>query len=286
MNRLWQFQKRPRHRRLRYQQVTQPTWVDRLLAALGLAILLVLIALLISMSAPPARADATDAVVRIPSHGISGTVIRTESGSSWVLTCAHGFPGSARYKAVQIDAPSPQPGSPQRGGIQVVAVDAGTDLALLKMGVGPLPYVAPVAPAGFKPGACWSVGYDEMRLASGKPAVIRPANITGYQGPRTITRERPWHGRSGGGLIDQATGQLVGVVSAYAGPPNRAELWPGGFGIYASHNSILWFLSGKMGAGGSPPQITEQRSYGPTPIYQQQQSQRWAQPAPWCPGGT
>src|SRR5262249_28648624 len=76
--------------------------------------------------------------------------------------------------------------------------------SLLELNDGPLYYVCPVAPAGHRPGRCVSVGYDEMRL----PARKASASLLGSDRGITFTREMPWHGRSGGALIDLDAGRL------------------------------------------------------------------------------
>lgn len=198
------------------------------------------------------------AVVRITSHGGSGTVIATGEDWTVILSCSHMFQGGDRGRPIVIDAPFPKAGKSQKVGIRLigVAVPGEGDLSVLQVNAGPFPYVAPVAPEGFAPGQCWSVGYDEMR---GFPAMKRPATVVGSGGPTvTLTTERPWHGRSGGGLIDAKTGYLVGVVSAYEGPSNRAERASGYHGVYVSHRAIFRFLrrTGHIrDAGGLPPSM-------------------------------
>jgi hypothetical protein len=198
------------------------------------------------------RADPKDAVVRIPSHGGSGTVIATGKGWSLILSAGHCFEKEAARKAITVDAPFVVPVSNRQDisrletgstkvGVELLAHecdDSTIDLSLIRVNYGPLPYVAPVAPAGFNPGACLSIGYDEMAL----PGQVRPASIVGYRAGFTYTKERPWHGRSGGALIDRNTGYLVGVVSGYTGPRNHQELDGVHRGVYASHHSILSFL--------------------------------------------
>ncbi len=63
----------------------------------------------------------------------------------------------------------------------------------------------------------------------------KPATLLGTQGDTTFTVERPWHGRSGGGLIDVDARRLVGVVQGY-------EIGGRGRGVYISHAAILRFL--------------------------------------------
>jgi hypothetical protein len=192
------------------------------------AILTVFVCLLLWGRAPAASKDA---VIRIPSHGASGTIIATASGRTLILGCAHMLRGRMADKPLVFDVPSPSPGVPLHVGTRVLAVDYAADLSLMELNAGPLAYVCPIAPAGFRPSVCLSVGYDEMRL----PAQVRLARITGSDSEMTYTRERPWHGRSGGALIDEQSGYLVGVVIGYEAPPN-------GRGIYVSHASILSFV--------------------------------------------
>jgi len=163
----------------------------------------------------PAPASAA-AVVQIPSHGGSGTVIATEPGRTWILTCAHLFAGPGdRARPLVILSPSNRPvAPPRRVGPRLVAIRDALDLALLHLPDGPLPFWAPVPPAHYRPDTfCWSVGYDEMR----RPPQVRPARIVSVEGSRYLTDARPWHGRSGGALLEARTGYLVGVVTAYRG---------------------------------------------------------------------
>src|SRR2546421_12471752 len=63
------------------------------------------------------------AVVRIISHGCSGTVIYSEEGRSFILSCGHAFRGSDRNRPVVLDVPATRPGPPQNPGIQVLETD-------------------------------------------------------------------------------------------------------------------------------------------------------------------
>lgn len=162
------------------------------------------------------RQSAVFAVVQIPSHGGSGVIVWTVQGRSYVVTSAHMFPGGSPGKArVVVLAPSPgvrwerRPASPR-----VIAYSARDDLVVLRLDVGPLPYVAPLPPADWQPsGRCLSVGYDEGR----RPPQVREARIARDEGARILTNARPWHGRSGGALLDADTGYLVGICSGYEG---------------------------------------------------------------------
>jgi hypothetical protein len=201
------------------------------------------------------------AVLRISSHGCSATVITTAPGRSLLLGCAHAFQGNSRSKPLTLDLPSPRPGPPQRLGVRLIAVDGGLDLSLIELTDGPLPYVAPVAPAGWRPAPeCLSVGYDGMKL----PPQRRPAHLLGSDGRTTYTRERPWHGRSGGALLDAETGFLIGVVQGYETSGQQR-------GMYVAHSRILQFL-GQPGAAPPPGQM-------PAP------PGRDLRPGPWRPPG-
>jgi len=185
------------------------------------------------------QAKGEHAVVRIPSHGGSGTVIATTQGHSLILSCAHMLQGAARHKPMALDVPVPtKPAHPGKVGVVVLDVDYKSDLSLIRLNHGPLPYVCPVAPAGHRPGNVLSVGYDNMQM----PPQMRPATIVSSQGRITWTKQKPWHGRSGGGLIDADAGLLIGVVQAY-------ETSPGGRGMYASHSAVLAFLAKQQGSG-------------------------------------
>jgi hypothetical protein len=216
----------------------------------------------------PASAAPQDAVVLQRTHGVSCTVIATGPGKTYLLGCAHAYeePGSVSRRIV-LDAPAPTPGAPTYTGphgIQVVALDASSDLSLLAMNAGPLPYVTPIAPVGFRAGAhVLSVGYDEMR----QPATVRPAHIIGGQGTETWTRERPWHGRSGGALLDADAGYLIGVCSGYTGPRDHREVERGTMGVYVSADAIRTFLT-RNGYGsliGQSPPAAQMLAGGPSP---------------------
>ncbi len=197
---------------------------------------------------PPSPAAA---VVRIPSHGASATVIDTRDGATLLLGCAHAFQGADRRTPIALDVPVPAAGRAKRAAIRLLDVDYAADLSLILLEDGPLPYVAPVAPAGHKPGQrIVSVGYDAMRW----PAVEQPATILAFSPATTFTRERPGHGRSGGGLLDLDNGCLIGVVQGYETAGARR-------GVYVSHATVLRFLDKARGERGgvSPPSF-------PTPL--------------------
>jgi hypothetical protein len=195
-----------------------------------------------------ASAEPKDAVVRIPSHGGSGCVISTGPGWSLILSAGHCFEKCTKNecKPIVLDIPFPMAGSgdprqaSQKAGVKLLQAECNdqVDLSLLFLNHGPLPHVTHVAGDGFRAGSCISVGYDEMAL----PCRVRPATILAAGPSFTFTRERPWHGRSGGALIDVKTGLCVGICSGYEGPRNHLEIDGMYRGVYASNQSILEFL--------------------------------------------
>jgi hypothetical protein len=193
-----------------------------------------------------ACAEPADAVVRIVSHGGSGTVIKVENGKSLILSCGHLFldertdrpDPKALARPLAIDAPSPAPtGQVARVGVRLIDVDFQADLCLLEMGTE-LPYVCPIAPPGTHARHLLSVGFDLMKL----PAVRQSNTPLGTNDGWTWTRERPIPGRSGGALIDRDTNTLVGVCHGYTIEPG------GGRGMYVPLAAIHAFL-GKQAGG-------------------------------------
>src|SRR5262245_50633082 len=124
---------------------------------------LLLVFLFLALTALGANAqDARSAVVRITSHGCSGTVIETAADHTLILSCAHAFRGADAQKPIVLDVPwpSPQPASPRKAKLKLRALDTGMDLTLIEVSDGPYPFVAPVAAPAFRPGRnVWSVGY-------------------------------------------------------------------------------------------------------------------------------
>jgi hypothetical protein len=195
--------------------------------------------------AGPARADyeycipsdPSLATVRIGSHGGSGTIIATTQGRSWILSCAHMFTdrgmrpsAAARNKTLRIDGPAQTylpAGRPGPASSRLVAIDYESDLSLIVLENGPCHYLPVDQVSRLRPQA-WSCGYDEMRW----PITKRPATVIGDDATTIYTREKPWHGRSGGGLIDGERRTLFGVVQGY-GPTK---------GIYVSRARILTFI--------------------------------------------
>lgn len=213
--------------------------------------------------AAPAWAAPEDAVVKVPSHGGSAVVIQTGPGYTYLLSAAHLFEGRMRRKPITIDAPAPTAGQPASVGVEVLAIDEDRDLSLMLLHTGPLLYACPVpSVAEYRiSGDLISAGYDEM-----KPRTVRPALIVAIDDRWIYTQQKPWHGRSGGGLIDRKTNLLLGIVSRYEADPHAAPGQVGNRGVYASRKSILAFLSQRFGAGGSTPQAIRPPPLAPLPL--------------------
>lgn len=209
------------------------------------ASLLCLVLLAFSLQAAP-----EDAVVRITSHGCSGTVVYTTLGRTIILTCGHAFERDTdRRKSIIIDAPYPTIGSTRTGGIRLMRLDLKNDLALVDIRSGPFPYVCHVSGILPSPNSwCKSVGYDEMRSR----AINEWHRVLVTRGNETLTDQRPWHGRSGGALINQQ-GRLVGVVSGYENNGARR-------GIYVSQTTIWRFMGWSATQLKAPPKATESRT--------------------------
>jgi hypothetical protein len=197
----------------------------------ALAMLAVAIAMAMQQASAASPAQAPLAVVRLPSHGASGTVIATEPGKTLILSCGHAFTGGNRSKPIVVDVPTFHPSPAQRVGVQLMDLNYEDDLSLVLLRTGPVDYCCPVAATGHRPGNLLSVGYDEMQV----PAKVLPAHVVSLSPQVTYTHERPWHGRSGGALIDADAGTLIGVVQGY-------ELSGSRRGMYVSHQAILHFL--------------------------------------------
>lgn len=169
----------------------------------------------------------------------SGVVIETKVGKTMVLSAAHVFQGRGK---VRITGPFPRrPGGPYSA--RLVRIDRQRDLALIQVGYGPWPYVAPVADPGHRVMSAVSAGYDAPKSRWEAPRqglrklVRRRADVLGSAQGWTWTRQPGWHGRSGGGLIDPRTGELIGIAHGYEHP------YPHGRGLYVSLQSIRRFLA-------------------------------------------
>lgn len=237
-------------------------------------------------------ADAARATVRIISHHLSGVVITSGPGGSYVLTSAHGWAHETKKglvpnqqllaKPITLDAPDPistdqiPRGLGKRVGNKLVAIDYNRDLALVHV-PAQLPYVCPVAPAGYRYGQkAISIGYDQLQLPAKRFGTV----ILVGQSPDpelVFTKEPPWHGRSGGALADARTGELIGVVAGYnfegrgPRPPFDPRQYPREYrqwkdtvfkqwvmqnaqGRYVSHEAIMKFLGSAVAKGKIPDQ--------------------------------
>lgn len=212
-----------------------------------------------------ALADPTLASVRIKSHGGSGTIIATMEGRSWILSCAHlftdqqGRPSEAeRAKPLRIDGPLQPFAIKKRAEARLLACDYELDLSLIEIENGPF-FQVPVARRGHVPSKnLVSLGYDNMAW----PITRQGVTLLGSRGITTFTVEKPWHGRSGGGLIDLDNHCLIGVVQGFE--INHAER-----GLYVSHAALLRFLETNWNKAPRPPPVPEpqrRQQYSRPPI--------------------
>jgi len=184
--------------------------------------------LCISAQTPPPPADPTLAVVRITSHGATGTIIKSEPGKSLILSCGHMIDGASFV--FQLDA-RPQTTAPdKKSKVRLAKLDTELDLSLLEIDNGPFATI-PVAPTGYKPETAYGIGYPSMKW----PGVVTEATITSTDKYYTYTREQPQKGTSGGPLI--SGGYLIGVVHGYETVGDKR-------GMYVSHQAIMKFLNG------------------------------------------
>ena len=175
------------------------------------------------------------AVVRIPSHGASATVIDTGPGYSYILGCGHAYEGDDLHRPMTFDIRRKEKGSDKQVGSWLVWLDYRADLSLVLLNDGPLDYVAPIAPRGHNPAGhqILACGYDGMRL----PMFSGVVSLLGTDGHMWYTKEHPIPGRSGGGLLDMTSHRLIGVCHGY----EVINRFPGR-GLYVDHNTILAFL--------------------------------------------
>lgn len=179
-------------------------------------------------------AEPGDAVVRITSHGASGVVVYSEPGRTLILSAGHAFDNRAARLPITLDVPGDgrPAGLTGSGTKRLLRVDYDSDLALVRLDLGPLPGVCPVAASEPSTSArLVSTGYDGMRW----PAVVATAHVVAREGRTTFTRERPVEGRSGGPLIDADRRLTVGIVNGYETSGLRR-------GVYTSRSECVRFL--------------------------------------------
>lgn len=150
-------------------------------------------------------ADIREAVVRIASHGASGTVIFSKEGLTKILTCAHAFPNDAEFL---IDCPWDLA---RRKGGKLTKINHRLDLAVIEVAEGPWPVVCPIADKDYKPGKnIWAVGYPEMSWPQTRSATEFLSTDERYY----YTKRLPIPGESGGSLVDIDLGVCFAVTKA------------------------------------------------------------------------
>lgn len=222
-------------------------------------------------------AQEKQAIVRIASHGITGTVIESRKDYSLILSCAHGFVegGDRRGTAIKVDVPMPEGAAAPKsvGRPRLIGLDVANDLSLIELPAGPFP-VIPLAPLGHRLGSeIVSCGYDEMKWQDGP--LLRRATVLGVNSGIIWTKEIPWHGRSGGPLVDVKAACVVGVVQGYevgVGPGGQKAY---GDGMYIATARVQAFVA--KYTRGTGQSLTPQR-YGPelaAPVPQTQNNDGW-----------
>jgi hypothetical protein len=181
------------------------------------------------------RADVdTRSVVKIPSHGLSGVVVYTSPGLSYVISAAHGWADKAAIsKPVSLE----YCGKRYRETAYLVYRDVAADVVLLCWPVGNLPYVARLAP----PGASVlhhrvvSAGFDAMWT---EMSVMQDYVIAADRNWYT-TCGSPYFGRSGGALFDADSGELIGITHGVyiRGEDDGREVL--GYGVYVTLPRLL-----------------------------------------------
>jgi hypothetical protein len=174
------------------------------------------------------------AVVKLPSHGASATVVHTDEVGTWLLTAAHMFRNEAgKSRPIQIDFCNEHvPVAASKAAATIVLCADGVDLCLIKLDYGPVPFTAPVAPELHAFGRCVSCGYDGMRRPAGNGPFVSIASDDAWGNGYTSMKAKGAPGRSGGAIIEPDTGFLVGVIQG--GEAERTNFTP--------HQLIVLFL--------------------------------------------
>jgi hypothetical protein len=208
---------------------------------------LLVVAALAASRGSAVGAEPADAVVAITSHGCSGTVIATGPEETWLLTCGHAFRGQDRSRPLAIDVPSPAGSPSRRPGSRpsIFKLSEEDDLCLIRLGVGPLPYFLPVAEQQPAVGArVYAVGYVRME----KPATTQTTRLVAIGEHWQNTYTKPIPGMSGGPLVDEQGGGLVGTCTGY-------EAGRGGRGMFVRLALIRRFLGLLGGLERSPRRV-------------------------------
>jgi S1-C subfamily serine protease len=151
----------------------------------------------------------------------SGTLVGCTKALAYVLTAAHVVAGAEKVEvATFTEASHPNPSAVVRG-VEVIAVSAEADLAVLRFAAGDgLPKPVKVCPVAGVPGPKPFSGLS-AGCATGKPPSCLIEDVKGkrrLKRPGADGHVLAWEagalakGRSGGALLDRS-GRLVGVAS-------------------------------------------------------------------------
>ncbi len=174
------------------------------------------------------------------SSGGSGVVVKSDKDVTYIITNLHVVePGRGR---VQITGD----GFKRKNNIKVWYLKRSRrrDLCLLKITVGEYPHIAKLGPKDYKynrnKGSLLSIGYDARGTGKKRIRQESPTQLHEVYVWKIYTVHMPQPGRSGGGLFDSKTGDLVGICEARTAPP----LIDNGQGIYSNTEALYDFLQG------------------------------------------
>ena len=173
----------------------------------------------------------------------SGVIIAQANDAVYVLTASHvvNRPERIAVHFVWRDGKSHPPVDRVRK--EIIARDKQADLALIRLDYrGEVPGVAPIRIVQIgAPFRCLSVGCDD-----GSFPWCWESRVTRGEPQSWVTERPPWHGRSGGPLLDTA-GRTVGICSAYSDSKKHRE---GRFGDLRSIHKLCrdagqaWLVDG------------------------------------------
>lgn len=161
-------------------------------------------------------------VVRLTGHGGSAVCVYADAQRTVFVTADHVFGYSGRRPRWLLDIPAQSGGRARQATFRILARSHAYDVAFFELGAGYAcrPCVVRVLSGGNRP-QCYSSGFDRMRHRVKYSATLKARQWHGNQHQQRfvawITRETNVGGRSGGGLFESSTGDLVGLSHGHYG---------------------------------------------------------------------